>query len=356
MLGAMGLARFGLWFALVALGCGSPKSEQQGGAENTPFCRKVRRCLRETLPSRYRSSMHGQVLAKAADCLGHDARSVWTTRDCLPFEFARDDPSGIGLQVLVDCSDVCPMNAGIMLRFAEPVSALECACMGAVARKDADWGRYLGCSPVSQATAAWHPGVEEAPAGDSGFVVVADAEDPVSQALGFKSDLPVFAIDGIAMTSGEQLKELLEQMPTELPASIAKRTTRGRDAKHPLEVVLHYPPRAVFVELSRIAEEIDFAHVGPTASHCAGTGKTRGSLEFAGRVVGYDRDCNNDATKRLTVLASAIERAASDARPRRVTPSPPGAVCRELRGLPVSAALEEKGRATELRYVDWLAR
>jgi hypothetical protein len=342
-------ARGFLFLTLLFMGCTAPVSEESG-PENTPFCRRIRRCLKDKLPTRYEFSQHDAVWQKAAECLGKDATSIWTTRDCLPFEFAHDE-HGLAVHVNVNCSDVCPMNAGIMLRYSEPVTPLECECMGAAAHFDPAWHGYQGCVPAPRSRDEKSLRVDPAFVGTNRYRVGGARQ--LREALGFS--LPVSAIDGVVVSSREPVEQLLNRLPQEVPGSLTLTPTSDHDPRNSREIVVHYPPRTVFEELARVAQEIDFAHIGEMASSCSGDKSKYDGIGFAGRVVAYDRQCDKEVTRRLTRLATLIERAAAEARPRTLSPGTPPP-CKELRTFPTMAGLREAGKSIELRYVDWLVR
>ncbi len=334
----------GLGLSIAVVACKAPVADERG-VQGTPFCRRIRGCLQEKLPKQYVTSMHDAVLEQAAQCLGHDTKTVWTTHDCLPFEFARDEHD-VGVEVAVDCTELCPMNASIMLRYAEPVSALECECMGAVTRLDAAFGSYERCVPAPSEPLAQRLSVRQS-AWSERFEVT--AQGALSELLGLNQ--AVLSIDGQAVRTPDVLEQAVSSLPRALPGAIT--LSAGQGVASTQQVVLHYPAREVFEELSQLAREVDFEHLGPQAAACAFAGDD--GIRLGERFVPFDRQCDKPVTQKLMRLAARIERAAAEAQPRRLSPER-AVSCKELRGQLSSVALREHGKLTELRYVDWLAR
>jgi hypothetical protein len=65
---------------------------------------------------------------------------------CLPLELGRDPRNTRVVEVVYHCSDVCPANGRIVLRYAG-ADERECCAIGGHPRRDPAWGGFVGCEP-----------------------------------------------------------------------------------------------------------------------------------------------------------------------------------------------------------------
>jgi len=66
---------------------------------------------------------------------------------CLPLTLGNDARNGKAIEVSYHCSDVCPNQGGILVRYAGNISEEECCKHDGYPRHDFAFGGYLGCAP-----------------------------------------------------------------------------------------------------------------------------------------------------------------------------------------------------------------
>jgi hypothetical protein len=78
--------------------------------------------------------------------LYHDPEKLAAQGACLPLTLGKDARNQKSVQIRYMCSDVCPSQGTIVVRY-EGVSQAECCKLGGHPQKDPAWGGYRGCAP-----------------------------------------------------------------------------------------------------------------------------------------------------------------------------------------------------------------
>jgi hypothetical protein len=82
-----------------------------------------------------------------AECFAvNDAEQLAAEAACLPISMGEDKRNALTLEYSYLCSDVCPTQGRILLRY-EGVSRDDCCSEGGQPRFDSFWGGYRGCAP-----------------------------------------------------------------------------------------------------------------------------------------------------------------------------------------------------------------
>jgi len=77
----------------------------------------------------------------------HEPAALTAYESCLPIDMGKDPRNGRMLQLRYTCSDECPSNGYVFLRYSEIRSKEECSAVGGKCWFDSAWGRWIGCVP-----------------------------------------------------------------------------------------------------------------------------------------------------------------------------------------------------------------
>jgi hypothetical protein len=363
--------------ALGAVACSRPDKSQEAPGANAsaplelpplppgdrrakPECVAPRACLHRVMPEVFDVSQTQGIEQSALGCLGGTIESAWASRECLPFAFARDTRSRQLVQVSMNCADLCPQYASLVFDFAEAVSEFECVCRGFFPVRTPGPGEYAGCAPPPPNAGSQYFGILEFPV-DQGAVVQGD---PRFEELGFLPGAVIDSIDGAPLSSKDELSRRLAGIPERLPGEI--RMHRGTPA---VTKVLHYITREVAEGLGKLAIQLDLQGVAATSTACLnpdGDATARSSLvrvAFGGAtqpsappaMLFRKSECLDDQARRVIQFEEALQRAASEARPRAVTSNGSRGACKDVEKVRVFSIARETEKL-ELRYADWAMR
>jgi hypothetical protein len=86
---------------------------------------------------------------------------------CLPLSLGVDERNGRAVELVYQCSDICPDAGGVLIRYAN-TSKEDCCAVGGYPWHDYAWGGYRGCTPPEhgvqrRGTRAYYPRYPDGP-------------------------------------------------------------------------------------------------------------------------------------------------------------------------------------------------
>jgi hypothetical protein len=111
-------------------------------------CPEVKKCVdRYAKPKLAPGDVKSFVDRGINDCFSwREKEKLEQQGKCLPMTLGKDARNGLPVEMVYECSDLCPNYGTIVIRYAG-ASEHRCCAQGGHPLKDSAWGGYRGCTP-----------------------------------------------------------------------------------------------------------------------------------------------------------------------------------------------------------------
>jgi hypothetical protein len=301
-----------------------PPDEPPVEPEQPVDCAAIRPCVRAKVPRVLGMTELNARRGKVRTCFGDSKEEIWRAHKCPPIEIGRDRRNGQRIEAVVTCSDICPDQAFVNVRYVAMDEA-ECACWGGGPLTI--WPQaYVGCIPSERTGLA-----------------------PL-EFFGIVGNDEIKEVDGRSVTPVQALR-VLEKLPFTLPRSV---TVSGSRYYKQIRYI-----RQPEIERLRAAfgpESSRDPHRNPVLP-CKPGAEKRAVFIDDRKGHGFYPECPGETNARLAALANLIEQMFDS--PRQSAPRPPASSisCTLIHQKPFAFGIMRTDNINshiELRWADWI--
>lgn len=296
-------------------------------------------CLRRELPQDFGPSKSSLVNAAVEKCLGRTPQAVWA-KGVRKFRFGRDTRTGLAVELLVTCEDLCPQDAYAAVVYADAPTETQCLCQGARPLIGMGWGDYLGCAPARRPKRRLRYSIMPVP-GKKQFRVMGGVFGTRLIQLGISQGDTLLTVDGKPIRTAAEADKAMQRFPDDPP-----RQVQLQGSVYKAEI--HYVDWDTVKRLSQ--QLMALRKQAPRPTFCSAS-RGHAITLYPYPVIG--KRCHDAATKAWLRFIRRVEATRSAPGQRRGLDHFPG--CSALRGTQTSFSVLDGRDEFEVKYVGWLA-